>query len=414
MNNRQRGFGSSSVPKLVLVVLLLCCTSMGGWAAPTIDGSFTVWGYSREDTIKHTQVLPVLSLTLRDFGIKALRFETTLRGYSDVREMKARDRQMSILRGVLIYAPEKSPWEVRVGQQWLTEGVGRDNVAGLWGQYKFNRRTSLIAYGGAQLSNAFSVERKNNDLAGVAGVHLRTRVQHVNLGASYYYLAKRGTLLYSAAGVDAWGRVAPRLLMRGRLYMNAQEGSIERGQVLGEWMARENVQVTGELRIQSPRVYENSFFHILVGDAATAYARAGARWDFYKRLYIKGTGITILSGYPNALYKVQAAVGCRYLEAGYTHWLSVSKGVMDGVYAQANYGIWDKYNLFAGYDFARGANAPTDERPLKDAESAYFGASATPISALTISARGEQIRDLQYKQNWRVLASVTARFSNLK
>ncbi|MBU1983363.1 hypothetical protein KJ815_03025, partial [bacterium] len=259
-----------------------------------------------------------------------------------------------------------------------------------------------------------SVQEKNPLQGYAAGVHVRSRIQRYNVGVSYFYEGKGEDLLYQAAGVDAAGRVHKSLDLRARLEMNVEQSTVERGQLLAQWRARQDVLISAEFRTQTPRIYEDSFFTIFLKEASTTYARAAARWTFYKTFYAKAGGMTLFSESPDPLYKVRAALGHPNLEIGYTHWLSVAKGVMNGLYAQASYRFTEKYDAFGGYDFSTGSNADPDLRATTESHAAYLGGSATPIPALTVMLRVEQLRDLERSEDWRGLLGLTTRFSNLR
>jgi hypothetical protein len=408
MNIRRR-----FVPYLA-ALLALAATARDARAVVFSDGSASVWTYLRNDSSDHALVVPTFSFTAADPRMKALRFEGSLRGYTDVRGGKSEERSLRILRGVLVYAPEEKLYELRLGQQWLTEGVGRGNVAGAWLRYRFDKRTSLTIYGGSRIAESISLQETNRYQGYTLGLNARAYLQPFNVGASYYYLGKSGDLLYHAAGLDANGRLSRSLAVRGRFEMNVEQADVERAQVLADWRARRNVQVTGEFRSQAPRVFEDSYFTIFLSEASTTFGRANVRWEFRKPFYARAGGTMLFSEHPDPLYKVQLALGHRFAEIGYTHWLSVATGVMDGVFVQGNYRFRDRYDVFAGYDWARGSNADSDLRPITESHAAYFGGSADICRTLSVTARAEQVRDVERKSDWRGLLGVTARFSNLR
>ncbi len=401
-----------------LVAICACGSLMAPVQAATVSGSASVWGYWRDDSVSHVNVVPTLSLTFREWAGDAWRFETSLRGYSDFRHGESSDEQVRVLRGVLIYAPAQSRWDVRVGQQWLTEGVGRGNVAGAWTRWRANANTSLTVYGGARLGSSLSLNEQNPNNGVAAGIHARTRLSIVKLGASYYYLGKSGTTLFHGVGFEASARPVPKLLTRGRLDMNLGQGSIEIAQLLADWTARKNVQVTGEFRIHTPRVYDDSYFTKFLAEAGTVYLRAGARWQFSGEYYLKGSGVTLFSEAPDPLYKVRAAIGDKNTEVGYTHWLSYSGGEMDGFYGQLRGDITvDKRSvgeLFGGFDFARGSNGDVSLRPKTESQSVYLGLGLNVLSQLKVTATAEQIRDIDSEMDWRGLFSIGYRFAQTR
>ena len=128
----------------VLTVFLACGSIMAPVEAATVNGSASVWGYARDDSVDHWQVVPTFSLTMRDLP-HDLRFETSLRGFTDFRNGESRDEQLRVLRGVLIWSPKQSAWEFRLGQQWLTDGVGRGYAAGGWVKWVVFNYKSLTA-----------------------------------------------------------------------------------------------------------------------------------------------------------------------------------------------------------------------------------------------------------------------------
>jgi hypothetical protein len=401
-------------PVVIGVAALTLIAAPPTAAAVFTDGSASVWAYMRDDSVDHTLVIPTLSFTVGDLGMKALRFEGSARGYTDIRGGKSEQRELRILRGVFVYAPEKKSYELRIGQQWLTEGVGRGNLAGLWARYRFDKRSAITVYGGSRIAESISLQETNRYQGYAVGFQARTHLQPFNVGASYYYLGRDGDLLYHAAGLEANGRVSRCLAVRGRFEMNVEQAAVERAQFLADWRARSNVQVTGEFRAQAPRVFEDSYFTIFLSEATTAYGRANVRWEFHKPLYARFSGTMLFSEYPDPLYKAQLALGCSHIEVGYTHWLSVTKGVMDGVFAQAHFRFRDRYDAFGGYDWSRGSNADSDLKPTTNSYAAYLGGSADICKTFSVTARAEQVRGVEYKNDWRGLLGITARFSNLR
>lgn len=383
-------------------------------AAVFSNGSASVWAYMRDDSIEHTQVVPTFSFTVGDLGMKALRFEGSLRGYTDIRGGKSEQRELRILRGLFVYAPDTRPYELRLGQQWLSEGVGRGNLAGLWLRYRPDKRNALTVYGGSRIANSLSLEETNTYQGYALGLNVRSRIEPLSVGMSVYYLGRDGDVRYAAAGLDANGRFSSRLAMRGRFEMNIEQSAVERAQVLAEVKARRNVLVTGEFRAQAPRVFEDSYFTLFLGEAHTTFGRAAVRWDFHKSFYTRAGGSILFADNPDPLYKVRLSAGHRYAEIGYTHWLSVSRGTMDGLFVQAQYRFKDRVDLYGGYDWSHGSNADTDLKPASDSHAAYFGGTADIADALSVTLRGEQVRDLVRENDWRALLGVTARFSNLR
>jgi hypothetical protein len=173
------------VPHLVALLILTAAVPTAR-AVVFTDGSASVWTYLRDDSTYHVQVVPAFSFTAGDLGMKALRFEGNLRGYTDVRDGKSQQRELRVLRGVLVYAPEKKPCELRLGQQWLTEGVGRGNVAGLWLRYRFDKRTAITVYGGSRIAESISLQETNRYQGYAFGLAARAYLQPFNVGASYY------------------------------------------------------------------------------------------------------------------------------------------------------------------------------------------------------------------------------------
>ena len=385
--------------------------------AATVDGSASVWTYFRDDSVDHAIVVPTLSLNFRRLAGDALRFETSLRGYSDFRNGESNDEQLRVLRGVLICAPKDSPWEARLGQQWLTEGVGRGNVAGPWVRRKFGQ-SSLTVYGGARLQSSLSLSEKNANNGYAAGLHARTKLGMVKLGASYFYLGKSGDVLFQGAGVEAEAKPVRNLLTRGRLDLNLSQSAIEIAQVLADWTPQKSVQVTGEFRIQTPRIFEDSYFTRFLEEASTTHLRGGARWNFWEDKYATVNGVTLFSVNPDPLYKVRFGLGMDDVEAGYTHWLTVSGGEMDGFYGRLHGDMEiDQRKLgevFGGFDFARGSNADVNLRPKNESQSIYLGLSVNPVQALSVSATAEQLRDLDSKKEWRGIFSIGYRFAGAR
>ena len=273
----------------------------------------------------------------------------------------------------------------------------------------------MTAYGGWRLANSLSLDEKNEDNGYVSGFHARTGAGIAKFGASYYYLGRSGHLLFHAAGVSADVQPRANLLARARFDMNLGQSSIERAQVIADWTAVQKLQLTGEFRIHQPRVYEGSYFERFIEEATTTHLRGGAAYLIDKHWFVKASGATLFTENPDPLYKVRLAGGVNDLEVGYTHWLSVGGGEMDGFYGQfrgpVNVNEKEVGELFGGFDFARGSNADANLRAESESQALYLGLAVNPCSMLTLSAMAEQIRDLDSEMDWRGLFSITYRWS---
>jgi hypothetical protein len=395
----------------VLVVAMIAAFPGSSPGATTYSGSVSMWSYAVDDSVDHVYLLPAATLNLYNVGWQDLSFQTALRGFVDYRNSRPFSQQIRVLRGLFVYEPSGSHWEWRAGQQWLTEGVGRGNLAGLWTKYAFSRKTSVAVYAGARLANSLYINEMNPEQGYAAGLHAKSRLSFGTVGASYYYLARRSKLLYHAAGAEASYTALQNWLWTARFDLNVAQGSIEKLQLIGLWDARSNVEVTGEARIQTPRVYEDSFFTYFLSDATTDFVRGSARWTFYKTLYLKGGGTALFSD-ARTETKIMAALGIPELEVGYSKWATIENGELDGFYAKALYRFIHQAEILGGYDFSRGSNS--DLLKKNESQVAYVGAGVDVGRTFSVTVRGEQIRDLLHKMDYRGLASLTARFSNLK
>jgi hypothetical protein len=126
-------------------------------------------------------------------------------------------------------------------------------------------------------------------------------------------------------------------------------------------------------------------------------------------------GATLFTDNPDPLYKVRLATGSDNVEVGFTHWLSVAEGEMDGFYGQVrgdiNIGERTIGDLFGGFDFARGSNADVSLRPENESQTVYVGLSIKPVAAFSVSGTLEHIRDLDSAKEWRGLFSIGYRFA---
>lgn len=394
-----------------VLLFLLTLSLVVESGATAVSGRATVWSYLRDDSVDHAQVVPQLSVNLYQLGHKNLSFQTTLRGYYDFRNGESSDEQLRIQRAVFVYAPRKSRWELRGGQQWLTEGVGRGNMAGLWVRYQLCPRTTLTAYGGARLPHSISLADGMEDEGITGGLHTRTRFNRYSVGLSYTYTGKEGDILFHGAGVDGTGRFGRNLTLRARLHMNLEQSAVETAQLAGIWTAHEKVQVTAELRHHTPRIFEDSYFTRFLEDVSTHYVRSAVRWNFFRCLYAKG-GVTGLFTEEDLLYKARLGLGIPELELGYAHYLTAGEGDMDGFYGQFFLRPIRSMQTFGGFDFSKGSYS--EIRPNSESQSIYAGAAYDLIDAINVSGRVEHIRDFERSDDWRGLFSLSAKFSTLR
>lgn len=402
---------------LVLCAVVLMLGMTADVFATAISGQMSVWSYVRDDSVDHAIIAPSLTLNAYQLGNRNLTFQTTLRGFTDIRNGESNEEQMRIQRAVLIYAPSASKWQVRLGQQWINEGVGYGNVAGLWAQVKPCPKGAFTAYVGSRIANTMyfdSEDGENEDEGIAAGLHFQRRFGKHKFGLSYTYLTKDGDVLFSGAGIEASSKLFKNFSARGRLDMNLEQSSMETAQVLGMWTPLTSLLLTGEVRSQTPRIFEDSYFVRFLENASTNFARGSVRWNFYDEFYARYTGHVVIGEDYNP-WKIRAGLGCENLEVGYTHWLSVAEGDWDGFYGMATGDIevngHDYGDIFAGFDFAKGSNS--DYRDNTESQSAYYGIRITKLRAFDFSARMEHIKSWTESNDWRGLFGITWRFSTL-
>ncbi|MBL0060704.1 MAG: hypothetical protein IPP40_04245 [bacterium] len=375
--------------------------------ATSVSGRFGLWSYVRDDTVDHVQVVPLLSLNVNRIGNGDWSFESTLRGFADYQNGDANNTSaVRVNRALLIWKPQASKWEVRAGQQWLTEGIGRGNVAGLWGAYKFNRKTDAHVYAGSRLASSLSLDEENPDQGIAAGFNIRTKFGPRRLGLSYYYVGKDGDVLYNGVGLDYYCTSIRDLSMRARLHMNLEQSAIETGQITANWEAVDDLLITADVRTQTPRIFEDSFFAMFLEDSKTNSARVGATWEFEEETYVTGMAYTIFTEL-DQLYKVRAGIGDSGFEFGYTHWLSADKGDMDGFYGEARCDYKTLEGSF-GFDYSRGSNS--EVRPNTEDQVIFAGVEWSPLKSLTLGARGEHLKDPEHTEDWRALFSLMTNF----
>ncbi len=391
---------------LTILVTLIVLESEAAQAA-SVSGRFGLWTYVRDDSVDHVQIVPLLSLNIHRFGGGAWSFESTLRGYADYQNGDDNgSTALRVNRALLIWRPQASPWEVRAGQQWIAEGIGRGNVAGLWGRYNFNSTTDMRAYAGSRLPVSLSLDESIPDEGVAAGLNLYKRFGRTRVGLSYYYVGKDSDVLFSGIGLDASTKPSADLSLRARLHMNIEQSNIETGQVTAYWQAMEKLLVSADVRTQTPRIFEDSFFAMFLEDSKTNAARAGAQWTFYDEFYATGMGYLVFTE-EDMLYKTRAGLGCKKLEFGYTHWLSAGLGDMDGFYGEAHH-TYKELEGRAGFDYSRGSNS--EIRPNTESQVIYGALDWNACNRSSVGIRVEHLKDPTHTEDWRALFSLMTNF----
>lgn len=398
---------TSHALRLWPVVVALTAWSFGSAQAATLDGRFGLWTYLRDDSVDHVQVVPLLSLNVHRFGGGAWSFQSAFRGYADYQNGDANGTSAFRLnRAVLIWKPQGKRYELRAGQQWLNEGIGRGNVAGLWASYKPCPFGDFRVYAGARTPSSFSLDETTPNEGIMAGVNLQRRFGERRFGLSYSYVAKDGEVLYSGAGFDYNCTSMPDVSVRARLHYNLMQSNVETGQISAYWEASDKLMLSLDARTQAPRVFEDSFFAQFLEESKTSSVRSGGQYEFYKQFHVSGMGYLVFTE-EDMLYKARAGVGCRKIELGYTHWLSAGEGDMDGFYGQ----IRHEYKQFegnAGFDYSRGSNS--EIRPNTEAQVIYGGVEWSPQRMIALGARIEHLKNEHFEEDWRALFSLSTSF----
>jgi len=372
-----------------------------------MTGRFGLWSYLRDDSVDHVQIVPLLSLNVQRFGGGDWNFESTFRGYADFQNGDDNGTSaLRISRALLIWKPDASPWDVRLGQQWLNEGVGRGNLLGVWTDYAITRKTDIRVYGGARPQTSLSLDEQNPEGGWTAGANLRTRFGPRQLNFSYSYVSKDGDVLYSGAGVDFNCHRVDNITIRARLHMNLEQSSIETGQVAVYADVTKRLQVSVDARTQTPRVFEDSFFAMFLEDSKTSSVRGGAQYNLGSGVYATGMGYMVFTEL-DMLYKVRAGAGDEYGEVGYTHWLSAGSGDMDGFYGFGRYNF-STLEARAGFDYSRGSNS--EVRPNTEAQVIYGGLTWSPLRMFNLGCRVEHLKNQYRSEDWRALLSLSTSF----
>lgn len=409
--NKQTRLKSISGAMAVIAVCGLMLGMAAAAQAAAISGRAAIWSYLRDDSVDHVQIVPLLSLTAHQIGSPALSLETSVRGFVDYRNGEANDEAIRLHRAVLVYKPAASKLQARLGQQWMSEGVARGNVLGLWGRYAFGPRLKLIAFGGSRLPNSISLDESIPNEGYSLGLNARTYFTRAQLGLSYFYVARGSDPLFQGVGLDATLKVNPTVRVRGRLHMNLEQSAIETAELAGQWQPTDQLMVSVLGRNAAPRVFEDSFFATFLDKASNSSLRGACRWTFEDDVYLSTAATTVLTeGDP--LYKVRAGIGVPEIEVGYTHWLSADQGDMDGFYGQTVAELLRSFDVNAGFDYSRGSNS--EVRPNTESQAIWAGCSWTPTRAVGLSARGEHLRDAAHSDDWRALLSISSNFTTLK
>jgi len=379
-------------------------------AAPTFTGRAGLWSYVRDDSVDHVQIVPLLSLNVQRLGCSEdWAIETTFRGFADYQNGATNgSTRLRANRAVLIWKPEGTGWELRGGQQWVNEGIGRGNVVGLWSRHEFSRKTDLRAYVGARLPNTLRLDEAIPETGMTGGLNFRTKFGPRQIGLSYFYVGDDARVLFSGLGFDYFCASLTDVTLRARLHMNLEQEAIETGQLSVYWQTNDKLLISAEARTQTPRIFEDSFFSIFLDEAKTNTVRGGAEYEFYKHFFATGMGYLVFTE-EDMLYKSRLGLGCRKIEVGYTHWLSAGKGDMDGFYGEIKHGC-KSLDGYAGFDYARGSNS--EIRPNSEDQVIFAGLDWSPKSYFTIGARGEHLKDSEHSEDFRALFSLMTTFKS--
>lgn len=376
--------------------------------AASFSGRFGVWSYLRDDSVDHVQVVPLLSLNVHNIDrAGAWSFESTLRGYADYQNGWADGSSaIRVNRALLIWKPKTKPWQVRAGQQWIAEGVGRGNMAGLWASYKPCSAGEIHVYGGSRIANFLSLDEENPDQGIAAGVNLQRRFGPRRINLSYYHVSKDGDVLYSGAGLDYACQSLTDVTIRARLHMNLEQSTVETGQLSVFWQTTDKLLLSVDARKQTPRIFEDSYFVRFLEEASTNAVRGGAQYLVYEQLYVTSMGYGVFTE-EDLLYKARAGVGCRKMEFGYTLWLSADKGDMDGFYGEVRH-EYKSLEGRAGFDYSRGSNS--EYRTNTESQVIFGGLEWEPCKRSSLGVRVEHLKDPAHSEDWRALFSLMTNF----
>ena len=313
-----------------------------------------------------------------------------------------------VFRSFVRWNDTEAKLDARIGRQFVSEGVGRTYLDGVYVRKGFGRDHETSVFVGQPIIGINSPITENND-ATQWGLRYRYRgVRNMNVGISYSELNHDGDTALRLVGADAIYRRTMRETIRIRFDVDAANPGVDRASVRWYRQTEGGHLLSASTQYRQARLWvTNPMRDITSGHYVQATVSGMYALERNTRLYLALSGVNA-----GAALGATVDLGLNWyaVRAGY---LFASTGAVLGnsFYVQGSHRLTDRV-LVGGrtnlgyYELDRADDAS------HSIGSAVF-TTVTPIKRLEITAEVQHVTSDAYKYQFQGLVSARYRFSHL-
>lgn len=378
-------------------------------AATQLRGYTLTELYAFQDAAEnqHEQLYQTLSLRLNRLAIQPLSLVTHLRYQGDTEDDFSESSSLKVHAFYLRYA-EKGKLDLRLGRQFMAEGVGFGTYDALRLKYAFSDMWSATLWGGLSAPTNREAELEDIDSAPVIGFALRHKASSsIVLKASYLRSEWEGELFQHRAGF--FGSFGLSSDWRGiaLIYANIEGPELlHRARLLLRYLPQGNVRAFAEFAHGTPQLPPNSPFENVPITSSTL-VRAGGSYRISGHYWI---GLRVQSLVSSEDFPVNVGLSLDGLwgSIGYRQRFGES-AEESGFWGSARYSVTDYAQIYGAADFS----VYTFEDYDQDQQAAVqAGLRLFPLEALECDASIQGLNNRSFDQDIRGLLRVKWTFNN--
>lgn len=398
------------------ILWLFSSYAWGGAIGGRLTTSLYAWEQQESDgnSIGHLRAYQTAMLHVDRVGGTGLSFRTYVHLSGDVRAEEAADPRFKVYHAYMDWKQAIGALHVRLGRQFVYEGVGHGTIDGWWLGYAFGEVLQMVGYAGTLPSLEASNGLESWSDAHMIGVRLRIRrlygttvglsvVRKVRPPVTYLSRYSGRTLenrgyQQESAGMDFRRRFGRHVDLFGRLDIDLILEKIQRAELIARYMVTPALRLTGEFIHRAPIINSNSIFSVFP-QRTNQQVRLSGTYRIRKQL-------SVFSGVEHVLYDGDTATRVRIGASFRGNTLSYNRGMgymgtRDGISGGFRYPVGEKLWIKAHaqlvqYALFEGAE-DTDE-----AVTASVGVTVRPTRGTSFDLEGQSVQNRVYKRDFRI------------
>ncbi len=361
-----------------------------------------------DEPVTRVPIYQTLNLKAGDIADERLSFEGSFRSWYDVYGDASDESDFRVLRSFVRWNDRDARLDARVGRQFVSEGVGRTYLDGVYVRKGFGRDHETSVFVGQPIIGINSPITENNG-ASQWGLHYRYRgVRNTNLGISFTELNESDGTALRLVGTDAVYRRTMRETIRFRFDVDAANLGVDRMSVRWNRQLEGGHLLSASTQYRQARLWvTNPLRDITSGHYVQATVSGMYALERNTRVYLALSGVNTGAALGTT---VDLGLNWYAIRAGY---LFASNGAVLGnsFYVQGSHRVFD--NVLVGGR----TNLGYYELDRADDTSHSIGSAVfttiTPIERLDITAEVQHVTNDAYKYQFQGLISARYRFSRI-